>query len=86
MFLMACDNCVYLLGELPNAATICVAELSSQFILCSYDVVVDVMPEVKWTSPDAYKNLKVVVEFDDESSYKKAAETELQGARFASDC
>ena len=47
-------------------------------MFCSYDVVVDVLPEVKWITPDAYKNLKVVVDIDDESSYKKAAETEFR--------
>eukprot|EP00250_Pteridium_aquilinum_P014941 c22294_g1_i1 orf=176-1792(+) len=46
--------------------------------LLSYDVVVDVIPEVKWTIPDAYKKLKVVVEIDDEAVYHKAAEAEFK--------
>lgn len=46
--------------------------------LLSYDVVVDIVPEVKWTTPDAYKKLKVAVEIDDESVYRKAAEAEFR--------
>ncbi|MCO5606592.1 hypothetical protein L7F22_060780 [Adiantum nelumboides] len=46
--------------------------------LLSYDVVVDIVPEVKWAIPGAYKKLKVVVEIDDESLYHKAAETEFR--------
>lgn len=46
--------------------------------ICSYDVVVDVVPEVKWTTPDAYKKLKAMVEIDDEAVYRKAAEAEFK--------
>ncbi|KAI5066007.1 hypothetical protein GOP47_0018631 [Adiantum capillus-veneris] len=46
--------------------------------LLSYDVVVDIVPEVKWTTPGAYKRLKVIVEIDDESVYQKAAEAEFR--------
>ncbi|KAH7292917.1 hypothetical protein KP509_28G003400 [Ceratopteris richardii] len=44
----------------------------------SYDVVVDVVPEVKWTSPEVYKKLKVSVEIDDEAVYHNAAEAEFK--------
>ncbi|XP_068668865.1 trigger factor-like protein TIG, Chloroplastic [Aristolochia californica] len=44
----------------------------------SYEVVVDVAPEVKWVTADAYKNLKVVVEIDDEINAERAFETELR--------
>lgn len=39
---------------------------------------VDVVPEVKWTTPGAYKKLKVMVEIDDEAVYHKAAEAEFK--------
>ncbi|KAL4185083.1 hypothetical protein AMTRI_Chr10g4170 [Amborella trichopoda] len=42
-----------------------------------YEVVVDMAPEVKWISEDAYKHLKVVVEIDQEVIAEKASETEL---------
>ncbi|KAG9443237.1 hypothetical protein H6P81_014577 [Aristolochia fimbriata] len=44
----------------------------------SYEVVVDVAPEVKWVTADAYKNLKVVVEIDDEINAERAFEAELR--------
>ncbi|XP_068645054.1 trigger factor-like protein TIG, Chloroplastic [Aristolochia californica] len=44
----------------------------------SYKVVVDVAPEVKWVIADAYKNLKVVVEIDDEINAERAFEAELR--------
>ncbi|KAL5988027.1 hypothetical protein ACLOJK_035790 [Asimina triloba] len=43
-----------------------------------YDVLVDVAPQVKWVSENAYKNLKVVVEIDNEIASEKAAEAELR--------
>ncbi|CAN6471973.1 unnamed protein product [Victoria cruziana] len=43
-----------------------------------YEVAVDVAPEVKWTTPDAYKNLKVVIEIDEEIQAQKACEIELR--------
>lgn len=39
---------------------------------------VDVVPEVKWTTPNAYKKLKAMVEIDDEAVYHKAAEVEFK--------
>ncbi|XXG53731.1 hypothetical protein AAC387_Pa03g1785 [Persea americana] len=48
-----------------------------------YDVVVDVAPEVKWVSEDAYKNLKIVVEIDNEITAQKASEEELRRRRKA---
>lgn len=56
-------------------------ELKSTFSptsVLSYDVVVDVLPDVKWASEDAYRNLKVVVEIDDEASIERSAEAELK--------
>lgn len=44
----------------------------------SYDVAVDLAPEVKWTSPEAYKNLKVVVEVEGDAAIERAAEAELK--------
>lgn len=35
-------------------------------------------PEVKWVSEDAYKNLKIVVEIDNEITAQKASEAELR--------
>ncbi|MFS7929046.1 putative peptidylprolyl isomerase [Helianthus anomalus] len=43
-----------------------------------YDITVDVAPEVKWVPEDGYKNLKVVVELDNEIEAKTAAERELK--------
>lgn len=43
-----------------------------------YDVVVDVVPEVKWIPEDGYKNLKIVVEIDKEIDAQAAAEQELR--------
>lgn len=39
---------------------------------------VDVMPDVKWTSENGYKNLKIVVELDQEISAEIACEQELR--------
>lgn len=44
----------------------------------SYDVAVDLAPEVKWTTPEAYKNLKVVVEVESDAAIERAAEAELK--------
>ncbi|XP_058080230.1 trigger factor-like protein TIG, Chloroplastic isoform X3 [Magnolia sinica] len=44
----------------------------------SYVVIVDVAPEVKWMSENAYKNLKVVVEIDNEIDAQRASEAELR--------
>ncbi|GLJ15841.1 hypothetical protein SUGI_0261380 [Cryptomeria japonica] len=44
----------------------------------SYDVAVDLAPEVKWISPKAYKNLKVVVKVESDVAIEKAAEAELK--------
>jgi len=46
----------------------------------SYDVAVDVAPEVKWNPENGYKNLKVTVECeaDDAEAAQKAADAELQ--------
>lgn len=43
-----------------------------------YDVIVDVAPEIKWISDDAYKNLKVVVEIDSEIDAHIASEKEFR--------
>lgn len=44
----------------------------------SYDVLVDVTPEVKWNPEDGYKNLKIVVEMDNEILAEEACERELK--------
>jgi trigger factor len=43
----------------------------------SYDVAVDVAPEVKWSSTSSYKNLRVTVEAPDDLAAQKAADAEL---------
>ncbi|EPS68572.1 hypothetical protein M569_06193, partial [Genlisea aurea] len=43
-----------------------------------YDVVVDVLPEVKWNPENGYKNLKIAVEIDREIDVQTAAEWELR--------
>ncbi|KAH9652068.1 trigger factor-like protein TIG [Citrus sinensis] len=44
----------------------------------SYDVLVDVAPEVKWNPENGYKNLKIVVEIDNDTAAQQAAEEELR--------
>ncbi|KAH9803968.1 trigger factor-like protein TIG [Citrus sinensis] len=44
----------------------------------SYDVLVDVAPEVKWNPGNGYKNLKIVVEIDNDIAAQQAAEEELR--------
>lgn len=44
----------------------------------SYDVIVDVAPEIKWVPEDGYKNLKVVVEIDSDIDAQSASEQELK--------
>ncbi|KAF3454029.1 hypothetical protein FNV43_RR04474 [Rhamnella rubrinervis] len=44
----------------------------------SYDVIVDVAPEVKWIKENGYKNLKIVVEIDTDIGAQKASEKELR--------
>ncbi|KAG0562657.1 hypothetical protein KC19_9G162700 [Ceratodon purpureus] len=59
------------------------ADLAADFVPekpLSYDVAVDVAPEVKWNPENGYKNLKVTVECeaDDAVAAQKAADAELQ--------
>ncbi|XVF03776.1 hypothetical protein REPUB_Repub05bG0022300 [Reevesia pubescens] len=44
----------------------------------SYDVIVDVAPEVKWIPENGYKNLKIVVEIDNEIEAERACEQEIR--------
>ncbi|KAG7534311.1 Trigger factor ribosome-binding bacterial [Arabidopsis thaliana x Arabidopsis arenosa] len=44
----------------------------------SYEVVVDVVPELRWNPEGGYKNMKVVVELGDEIDAKKACERQLR--------
>lgn len=44
----------------------------------SYEVVVDVVPELKWSTENGYKDMKVVVELGDEIDAKKASERQLR--------
>lgn len=44
----------------------------------SYEVIVDVAPEIKWISDNAYKNLKVVVEIDSDIDAHIASEKEFR--------
>ncbi|CAA6670817.1 unnamed protein product [Spirodela intermedia] len=43
-----------------------------------YDVLVDIAPEVRWTSENGYKDLKIVVEIDNAITAETAAEGELR--------
>ncbi|GLT62145.1 hypothetical protein SLA2020_348030 [Shorea laevis] len=43
-----------------------------------YDVIVDVVPQVKWIPDNGYKNLKIVVEKDNDIDAQKASEQELR--------
>ncbi|KAJ4725175.1 Trigger factor [Melia azedarach] len=43
----------------------------------SYDILVDVAPEVKWNPENGYKNLKIVVEIDSDIHAQRTAEQEL---------
>lgn len=47
-------------------------------VLCRYEVIVDVAPEVRWVPKDAYKNLKIVVEIDSDIDAQTAFEQELR--------
>lgn len=47
-------------------------------LVVRYDIIVDVVPEVKWVPEDGYKNLKIVVEIDKEIDAQTAAEQELR--------
>lgn len=48
------------------------------FSVHRYDIIVDIAPEVKWVPEDGYKNLKIVVELDNEIDAKTACERELK--------
>ncbi|XWS11268.1 hypothetical protein CRYUN_Cryun38cG0069500 [Craigia yunnanensis] len=50
----------------------------SAFSSLSYDVIVDVAPEVKWITENGYKNLKIVVEIDNEIEAERACEREIR--------
>ncbi|KAG2280500.1 hypothetical protein Bca52824_051720 [Brassica carinata] len=50
----------------------------SQLRTLSYEVVVDVVPELKWNPENGYKDMKVVVELGDEIDAKKACERQLR--------
>lgn len=60
------------------ACFLSLASLLSTILGHSYDVAVDVAPAVKWTSENAYKNLKVTIEVEDETFPQTAAEAELR--------
>ncbi|XP_059441079.1 trigger factor-like protein TIG, Chloroplastic [Corylus avellana] len=44
----------------------------------SYDVIVDVVPQVKWIPENGYKNMKIVVEIDSDIDAQRATEQELR--------
>ncbi|XVE80445.1 hypothetical protein DITRI_Ditri14bG0140100 [Diplodiscus trichospermus] len=44
----------------------------------SYDVIVDVAPEVKWKTENGYKNMKIVVEIDNEIEAERACDQEIR--------
>lgn len=47
--------------------------------LCySYEVAVDVAPELRWNPENGYKNMKIVVELGDEIDARKACERQLR--------
>ncbi|XP_074290825.1 trigger factor-like protein TIG, Chloroplastic [Silene latifolia] len=57
------------------------SDMEDAYILSNtlrYDVVVDVLPEVKWNPENGYKNLKIVVEIDNEITAEVACERELR--------
>nr|AKM76836.1 trigger factor type chaperone family protein [Geranium maderense] len=43
-----------------------------------YDIIVDVVPEIKWNPENGYKNLKIIVELDNDIEAPKASEQELR--------
>lgn len=48
------------------------------FLHYSYDIIVDIAPEVKWTTEEGYKNLKIVVEIDSDIDAQKTSAQELK--------
>ncbi|XP_050219494.1 trigger factor-like protein TIG, Chloroplastic [Mercurialis annua] len=50
----------------------------SSLNILRYDVIVDVVPEVKWVPDNGYKNLKIVVEIDSDIDAQIASEKELR--------
>ncbi|CAI9262494.1 unnamed protein product [Lactuca saligna] len=50
----------------------------SSLNILKYDIIVDIAPEVKWVPENGYKNLKIVVELDNEIDAKTACERELK--------
>nr|AKM76837.1 trigger factor type chaperone family protein [Geranium phaeum] len=46
--------------------------------LLKYDIIIDVAPEIKWNPENGYKNLKIVVELDNEIDALRASEQELR--------
>lgn len=55
-----------------------IAGVHASELVVSYDIVVDIAPELKWVPEDGYKNLKIVVEIDREIDAQTAAEQELR--------
>ncbi|KAL1307424.1 hypothetical protein AAHE18_17G031400 [Arachis hypogaea] len=43
-----------------------------------YDVLADIVPEIKWVPDNGYKNLKIVVEIDSDIDAQKASEQEFK--------
>lgn len=43
-----------------------------------YDVIVDVVPEVRWNPENGYKSLKIVVEVDSDIDAQNACKRELR--------
>lgn len=58
---------------------VCVCESCLLIDLCSrYDVIVDVVPQVKWIPENGYKNMKIGVEIDSDIDAQRATEQELR--------
>nr|AKM76833.1 trigger factor type chaperone family protein [Erodium trifolium] len=53
-------------------------EIYSSTNTLRYEIRVDVAPEIKWNPEDGYKNLKIVVELDNEIDALRASEQELR--------
>lgn len=59
----------------------CVVSCACVKLLCfsyRFDVVVDLMPEVRWVPENGYRNLKIKVEIDNEITAEVACDRELR--------
>lgn len=65
--------------QIPRSCSSPYLQLYPPCLGCSYDVVVDVAPDLVWKTPRAYAGLEVTVEIDEEDTIAHDADANFRG-------